>query len=219
MVFTKDNLIKAILECSNLMEQNKQYLIDLDSAFGDGDLGLTMTAGFAAAAEFVQASAETDLGKLTAQMGMAISKKVPSTMGTLVASGFLGAGKAVKGNTELDNNSLNLFFKGFVDGVMARGKASPGDRTIVDSIFPAQKAFESSVASGTDMVASLNAAAIAAAEGVEESKKMVAKFGRAVYYGDQVLGKEDQGAVVGMLIFKAFNSTLQLSFSITSLNP
>ena len=129
MSFTKENFIKAIEQCSALMEQNKQYLIDMDSAFGDGDLGLTMTAGFAAAFEFVSGSGETDMGKLAAQMGMAISKKVPSTMGTLVASGFIAAGKALKGKTALEADDLALFFKSFVEGVKSRGKADVGDRS------------------------------------------------------------------------------------------
>lgn len=204
MSFTKENFIKAIEQCSALMEQNKQYLIDMDSAFGDGDLGLTMTAGFAAAFEFVSGSGETDMGKLAAQMGMAISKKVPSTMGTLVASGFIAAGKALKGKTELEADDLALFFKSFVEGVKGRGKADVGDRTIVDSIAPASEAFGAAIASGKDIKAALETACAAAADGVEATKNMQAKFGRAVYYGEQVLGKEDQGSVVGKLIFEGF---------------
>ncbi|SPT69070.1 PTS-dependent dihydroxyacetone kinase, ADP-binding subunit dhaL [Anaerobiospirillum thomasii] len=204
MSFTKENFIKAIEQCSALMEQNKQYLIDMDSAFGDGDLGLTMTAGFAAAFEFVSGSGETDMGKLAAQMGMAISKKVPSTMGTLVASGFIAAGKALKGKTALEADDLALFFKSFVEGVKSRGKADVGDRTIVDSIAPASEAFGAAIASGKDIKAALETACAAAADGVEATKNMQAKFGRAVYYGEQVLGKEDQGSVVGKLIFEGF---------------
>ena len=204
MSFTKENFIKAIEKCSALMEQNKQYLIDMDSAFGDGDLGLTMTAGFAAAFEFVSGSGETDMGKLAAQMGMAISKKVPSTMGTLVASGFIAAGKALKGKTALEADDLALFFKSFVEGVRSRGKADVGDRTIVDSIAPASEAFGVAIASGKDIKAALETACAAAADGVEATKNMQAKFGRAVYYGEQVLGKEDQGSVVGKLIFEGF---------------
>lgn len=204
MSFTKENFIKAIEQCSALMEQNKQYLIDMDSAFGDGDLGLTMTAGFAAAFEFVSGSGETDMGKLAAQMGMAISKKVPSTMGTLVASGFIAAGKALKGKTALEADDLALFFKSFVEGVKSRGKADVGDRTIVDSIAPASEAFGAAIASGKDIKAALETACAVAADGVEATKNMQAKFGRAVYYGEQVLGKEDQGSVVGKLIFEGF---------------
>ena len=204
MEFTVDLLKKAIKCCSDLMEANKQYLIDLDSALGDGDLGLTMTAGFAEALNFVNSSTENDLGKLTAQMGMAISKKVPSTMGTLVASGFMGAGKRAKGHQLLNGDEFAAYMEAFVAGVMNRGKASAGDRTIVDSLRPAADALKQAVQAGDDLKTALEKAAKAAAAGVEATKQMQPKFGRAVYYGDQVLGKEDQGAVVGKLIFEGF---------------
>lgn len=208
MAFTKESLQAVMKCCSDLMEENKQYLIDLDSALGDGDLGLTMTAGFAEGVSFVNSSAETDLGKLTMQMGMAISKKVPSTMGTLVASGFMGAGKAAKGKTELNAADFAAYMEGFVAGVMNRGKAAPGDRTLVDSLHPASEALSKSVAGGKDIGPALEDAVTAALAGVEATKTMKPKFGRAVYYGDQVLGKEDQGAVVGSLIFRGFKNAL-----------
>lgn len=204
MEFSVDLLKKAIKCCSDLMEVNKQYLIDLDSALGDGDLGLTMTAGFAEALNFVTSSTENDLGKLTAQMGMAISKKVPSTMGTLVASGFMGAGKSAKGHQLLNGDEFAAYMEAFVAGVMNRGKASAGDRTIVDSLDPAADALKEAVQNGDDLKTALEKAVKAASAGVEATKQMQPKFGRAVYYGDQVLGKEDQGAVVGKLIFEGF---------------
>ena len=208
MTFNHDSLKAVMRCCSELMQENKQYLIDLDSALGDGDLGLTMTAGFAEGVNFVNSRQETDLGKLTMMMGMAISKKVPSTMGTLVASGFMGAGKTAKGLSEINAEQFALYIEGFVNGVMNRGKASPGDRTLVDSLYPASEALKKSIATGNDISKALEDAFNAAVDGVEKTKNMMPKFGRAVYYGDQVLGKEDQGAVVGRLIFEGFRNAL-----------
>ena len=208
MTFNHDSLKAVMRCCSELMQENKQYLIDLDSALGDGDLGLTMTAGFAEGVNFVNSSQETDLGKLTMMMGMAISKKVPSTMGTLVASGFMGAGKTAKGLSEINAEQFALYIEGFVNGVMNRGKASPGDRTLVDSLYPASEALKKSIATGNDISKALEDAFNAAVDGVEKTKNMMPKFGRAVYYGDQVWGKEDQGAVVGRLIFEGFRNAL-----------
>ena len=208
MTFNHDSLKAVMRCCSELMQENKQYLIDLDSALGDGDLGLTMTAGFAEGVNSVNSSQETDLGKLTMMMGMAISKKVPSTMGTLVASGFMGAGKTAKGLSEINAEQFALYIEGFVNGVMNRGKASPGDRTLVDSLYPASEALKKSIATGNDISKALEDAFNAAVDGVEKTKNMMPKFGRAVYYGDQVLGKEDQGAVVGRLIFEGFRNAL-----------
>lgn len=208
MAFDIEKLRKFIKTCSDLMEENKQYLIDLDSALGDGDLGLTMTAGFAEASDFAAKSAETDIGKLTAQAGMAMSRKVPSTMGTLVASGFMGAGKAVKGKTELSDQDLAAFITGFTEGVKHRGKANEGDRTIVDALGPGSKAFADAVVAGKGASEAAKEADKAAAAGRDATVNMKPKFGRAVYYGDQVLGKVDQGSVVGALIFKALDATL-----------
>lgn len=208
MEFNIESLRLVMRYCSALMEKNKQYLIDLDSALGDGDLGLTMAAGFAEGLSFVTSCTEEDLGKCTMQMGMAISKKVPSTMGTLVASGFMAAGKAVKGKSSLNTQEFVLFIDGFVNGVMSRGKANPGDRTIVDSIYPGAVAVKKAVESGEDISSAIKAGFEAAKKGVEDTKQMKAKFGRAVYYADQVLGKEDQGAVVGKLIFEGFFKAL-----------
>ncbi len=208
MSFTIENLKAFIKESSALMEEHKQILIDLDSALGDGDLGLTMTAGFSECVSFLDSSSETDMGKLTAQMGMAMAKKVPSTMGTLVASGFMGSGKAVKGKTELSDADVALFVTGFVEGVMKRGKANPGDRTIVDSLHPAAVAFKEAIDNGESLKDASSKALDKAKEGLDATANMPPKFGRAVYYGDKVLGKIDQGALVGKLIFEGLNKSL-----------
>lgn len=142
MAFTVKEFRAFMSNCSALMEENKQYLIDLDSALGDGDLGLTMTAGFKEAVDFSAQAAETDVGMLAAKTGMAVSRKVPSTMGTLVASGLMGAGKAAKGKTELNDKELASFVSAFAEGVMHRGKAQRGDRTIIDALVPGAEAFQ-----------------------------------------------------------------------------
>ena len=101
-----------------------------------------------------------------------------------------------------------MYIEGFVSGVMNRGKASPGDRTLVDSLYPASKALKKSVATGKDIPEALEDAFNAAVGSVEKTKNMKPKFRSAVYYGDQVFGKEDQGAVVGKLIFEGFKTAL-----------
>ena len=208
MAFTRENFLAFLESASALMNENKQYLIDLDSALGDGDLGLTMTSGFTEAVAFAKGSSETDLGKLAAQTGMAMSKKVPSTMGTLVASGFMGAGKAVKGKIELSDEEAAAFFTAFTDGVCNRGKAAVGDRTIVDALKPGSDAFAAAVKEGKSLHDAAVSAFEAAQKGSESTKDLTGKFGRAVYYGDKVLGVVDQGSVVGALIYKAMAQTL-----------
>jgi len=208
MAFTKENFLAFLEAASELMNENKQYLCDLDAALGDGDLGLTMSLGFNEALAFAKGSSESDLGKLAAQTGMTMSKKAPSSMGTLVASGFMGAGKAVKGKSELSDEEAAVFFNGFTDGVCNRGKAFVGDRTIVDAIKPASDAFAAAVKVGKSLHEAAALASDAADKGAESTKDLLGKFGRAVYYGDKVLGSPDQGAVAGALIFKALAKSL-----------
>ena len=94
-LFAKQNFVEAVKLIHELMVKNKDYLIELDSSIGDGDLGLTMVKGFTAAAETAETCQDTDIGVLFKRVGFAISKAAPSTMGSLMATAFIGAGKAV----------------------------------------------------------------------------------------------------------------------------
>ena len=197
-----------IVEAAGLMEQNKDYLIELDAAMGDGDLGLTMTAGFGKAREFVASAHETDVGRLLMKIGMTFAQAVPSTMGTLIASGFMKAAKAVMGNTALDVAGTATFAEGFVNGIMERGKGKPGDRTIIDSLYPAAQALRAAADAGKSLVEGCADAQQAAEQGVEQTKQMMPQFGRAVYFGEKALGRPDQGAIVGALFYQALHTTV-----------
>lgn len=202
-------VVEFINTASAIMTQNKEHLIELDAALGDGDLGLTMSTGFQRAMEAANSSTETDIGKLFFLIGSTIAKAVPSTMGTLVGSGFLKAAKALKGQEELDLSGLATFADAFATGIMERGKASPGDRTIVDALKPAADSLQQSADQSLDVPTAISLAYEAAQKGVEATKDMKAAFGRGVFFGDKVLGIPDQGAVVGSLIYKAWVEVLQ----------
>jgi dihydroxyacetone kinase-like protein len=186
------------------MNENKQWLIELDGAIGDGDLGLTMSAGFSAAAEALHSFDERGIGKIFAKAGMVIAQAVPSTMGTLMATGLMKAGKAVQEKPEITLDDFARLMEAFVEGIMARGKAKPGDKTIIDALYPAVSALQSSVAAQQSLAEGLTAAYQAAERGTEETKSMVSQHGRAAYYQEKSLGKQDPGATVGMLFMKAF---------------
>ena len=150
MEITREDVIRFIEKASDEMNENKDYLIELDANSGDGDLGLTMSKGFNAAKEKALSSEETDLGKLFFAIGSAIAAAVPSTMGTLMGSGMLGAAKALKGKESLDAAGFAAFAKGYYDGVQKSGKASPGDRTLLDSLRPASEAAQAAADAGCD---------------------------------------------------------------------
>ena len=188
-------------DLSRTMTDNFQLLTDLDAAAGDGDLGITMTKGFAAAANAAQGYAEKDAGKLLLLAGMAIAREAPSTLGTLIASGFMKGAKEVIGKETLAVADSARFLSGFVRGIMDRGKSKPGEKTIIDVLLPAAEALE---AAAEQSFADAWQAALQAAEaGLESTKQMKAQHGRAAYRAEDSIGKVDGGATVGVMLVKA----------------
>lgn len=191
-------------ELANLMEDEKDNLTQLDAAIGDGDLGLTMSKGFAKVDESFESLKETDVGKLLSKAGMTLARAVPSTMGTLMATGLMKGGKAVTGKTVITLSDFAVFLREFVAGIMARGKAEPGDKTILDSLHPAAEALERASGQGQPLAAGLSEAYEAAVQGVENTKNMISQHGKAACFQEKTLGQKDPGATVGMLFLKGF---------------
>ena len=140
----KQFIIKLLESTKNIMAENQDYLIDLDSIVGDGDLGLTMSDGFAAAFSAVSDTSETDLGKILYLAGKAMASAVPSTMGTLMASGLMSAGKALRGTSEIDLKGIANLYAAYMEGVASRGKAKTGEKTFLDGIDPAIRSLQQS---------------------------------------------------------------------------
>ena len=195
----------------NIMNKNEDYLFKLDSDMGDGDLGLTMSKGFSKVYDVVSELNEESIGKIFIKAGMTLVTAVPSTMGTLMATGFIRAGKSVKNKTEVDLSDFALMLESFVNGIIERGKAKLGERTIIYSLYPASKALKSAFESKKSLKESFKDAYKGSKEGVEATRKMTPKHGKAIYHTERSAGKEDPGAAAGMLLIKAFNDYLQQS--------
>jgi dihydroxyacetone kinase-like protein len=202
------DLKKFLRELRNIMSQNKDYLIELDSVVGDGDLGLTMEGGFSAAYEAVAGNNEMDLGKLLYAAGKAMGNAVPSTMGTLMAAGFMNAGKVLKGKTELSNEDCVALFRGYMEGVANLGKAKVGEKTFLDGIAPAVAAMEGAVREGDSREIFAEKAEQAAKKGVENTTTMQALHGRAAIRGIASISLVDPGATVAAFMFEAFAKSL-----------
>ena len=209
MEITREDVVRFVNKASDVMNENKDYLIELDANSGDGDLGLTMSKGFAAAKDKVNASEEKDLGKLLFAAGSAIASAVPSTMGTLMGSGMLGAAKALKGMETMDAAGFAAFAQGYYDGAQKRGKANPGERTLLDSLKPAADAAKAAVEEGCDDAKALAQKAYEAAlAGVEATKDMAPVYGKAYVHREKLHGVPDQGAIAGSLLYKAWTEAL-----------
>ena len=195
-----DQIPELFESVGTLFVEKKEELCDMDAKLGDGDLGLTMSKGYAALPDIMRAEAEGaggDIGKLLMKAGMKMSSLVPSTMGFLMSTGVMEGGKALKGATELDGAALAKYLVGFAAGVQKRGKCEAGQRTIYDAILPASKAADEAAAAGADLEGVIKAALEAAKAGVEATKDMVPVFGKAAVHAAQCVGVEDQGAVAG----------------------
>ncbi|MGB4657611.1 MAG: dihydroxyacetone kinase subunit L [Mobilitalea sp.] len=202
--------IKRFLkELMDIMALNKDYLIELDSIVGDGDLGLTMESGFTAAYKAIEGKDETDLGKLLYMAGKAMGKEVPSTMGTLMAAGLMNAGKAISGKMKLTNEDCITIFRSYMEGVLNLGKAKVGEKTFLDGIAPAIEAMEQAISEGQDLYTSALKAEQAAKEGVIKTTTMRALHGRAAIRGDASIVLIDPGATVAAYIFSAFVKSLK----------
>lgn len=193
----------------DVMVKNEDLLFKLDSEMGDGDLGITMSKGFLKVDEVIKEMDEEDIGKIFIKAGMTLASAVPSTMGTLMATGFMRAGKTVKGKIEVNLADFALMMKDFVNGIIERGKARPGDKTIIDSLLPASNTLEKASKKGEPLIESFKKAYRSSKRGVESTKEMVSKHGKALYHIERSAGKEDPGAVAGMLLIKAFYDYLK----------
>ena len=197
--------VKVIFKnLDEIMAEQKDYLIKLDATVGDGDLGITMTKGFHAAAKAIAPLDEADVGQLMAKAGMAIAQAAPSTMGTLVGSGFMKAGKALKGKTEAGLADLAEAMTQFVEGIMARGKAKPGEKTLIDSLHPAAQTLHLAAEKELSLADGFKNAYDAAVQGLEATKDMVPQHGKQVPHREKSQGLHDPGATVGMLMMQVF---------------
>ena len=197
--------VKSIfLHLKAIMEREKENLTILDSIMGDGDLGITMTRAFSAAHEEAAQSEEKMPGRLFTKLGMVIAKTSPSTMGTLLATGFMRGGKSLEERSEIGTSELAVFFENFVKSIMERGKSAPGNKTVIDTLYPATLALRNAADHQESLKEAITAASIASREGLEASTQMKAQYGRAAYYQANSIGKQDAGATVGIFIIEGF---------------
>ncbi len=182
-----------------IFTEKKDELCEMDANMGDGDLGLTMHKGYNALPDLIRENAEPgDIGKTLMKSGMKMASVVPSTMGTLMSSGVMEGGKALKGKAEIGPAELATYLTAFAAGIQKRGKCQLGDRTILDAVDAgAKKAVAAVEAGAADLETVINAAVEGANEGVEATKNMTPKFGKAAVFAAKAIGTPDQGAVAG----------------------
>jgi dihydroxyacetone kinase-like protein len=192
----------AMALISKTMTDNRDYLIALDQQNGDGDLGISMSAGFRAIADYAQAAQETDLGQLFFRMSKIFNEKAPSSLGTILSFSLMGMARSLKGKKNASLEETAAALRQGVLLIMEKAGSKPGEKTVLDALCPAMEALQANIATD-DAAKAFAAAAAAAAQGSESTRRMLPKHGRAAYYGEKSLGALDGGSVVGRLIFEA----------------
>ncbi len=200
----KEDLGGLFAAFKEVFAAKRDYLIELDGKVGDSDLGLTMAKAFAAASDSVNANVSDPIARTIQLAGMAISKAAPSTMGTLMATGFMRGGKALEGVAAIGTPEIARFWEAFLTGILERGKAKRGDKTLVDVVAPIAESFAVSAQRGESLPAALSAGAAAAAEGLEATKGMIAQHGKAACFQEKTIGLQDAGATVGFILADTF---------------
>ncbi len=203
-IITIQDLPGLFEEVAKIFAEKKDELCDMDAKMGDGDLGLTMDKGFGAMPQLIRENTEEgNIGKTLFKAGSRMAALVPSTMGTLMASGIMEGGKRLNGESEIDAEKLAVFLRGYADGIKKRGKCEPGDRTVLDAIDAAASAAEEKVSSGASLTDVALAAKEGAEKGCEATKDMKPKFGKAAVHEAASVGVCDQGATVGKYLVGA----------------
>lgn len=182
---------------------HRDYLIDLDRAIGDGDHGENMDRGFTAALAALESVEDADISGVLKTVAKTLMSTVGGAAGPLYGTAFLRASKAAAGGGELDGAGVAAIIAGALEGIQARGKATTGEKTMVDAWSPACEAARAAVAAGGDASAVLEAAATAAEAGARATEPLRATKGRASYLGERSIGHLDPGAVSTSLILRA----------------
>jgi len=205
-----EGLIKIFEAVSDIMTEQCEHLCQMDALLGDGDLGLTMKRGFNALPSLIAEQDEPDMGKRLMKAGMKMSSIAPSTMGTLMSSGIMAGGRAISGKGDIDAAGFAVFIRAFADGLIKRGKCAPGDCTILDAIATAADRVEALLAgdAGASLAAAAQAAYDGAVAGVEATKDMTPKFGKALVQRAKAGGVPDQGATCGMYLLQGFRDVI-----------
>lgn len=205
---TLEQLVAWLEGFHTLVSENTTYLTDLDAAIGDADHGTNMRRGMDAVAAKLKVTDAATIGELFKTVGMTLIGTVGGASGPLYGTLFLRIASSAGAATVLDASALGVALRTALDGVVARGKAEPGDKTMLDALVPAVDAFDDAIAAGSDATAAAASARDAAQSGRDATEPMIARKGRASYLGDRSKGHLDPGSVSTALLFEALARAL-----------
>jgi dihydroxyacetone kinase-like protein len=189
------------------INENKQYLSDIDGQIGDGDHGINMAKGFNQTASALEADSG-DLTHSLRTLGKILMTNIGGSMGPLYGMFFRSAAKAADGEEHIDREVFGQMLDGILEGITKISQAKVGDKTLMDALIPAVEAYKKSAAGGASFAESLRAMARAAEAGRDSTKDMVAKVGRSSRLGERSRGVLDAGATSCALILTTMAASI-----------
>jgi dihydroxyacetone kinase-like protein len=198
---TLDLLADWLRRFAAIIDENKTYLTELDSAIGDADHGANMARGTAAVVTHLDEA--TTIDGLLKKAGMTLVSTVGGTSGPLYGTLLMKMGMATGSVVELEPDQFGKALRAGLEGLIARGKTELEDKTMVDALSPAIDAYDAALADGADLWDAVDAAQQAAAAGRDATTPMVARKGRASYLGERSAGHCDPGATSSAYLFDA----------------
>lgn len=186
--------IKIIENIAKAIEQNRDYLTDLDSAIGDADHGINMSKGFRAVSEKLNSQDFKNFGELFKTVGMTLISTVGGASGPLYGTAFMKAGTSAADKTDLDINDFLTILESAIEGIKLRGKAQAGDKTMLDALIPALETIKEALSQNELPENILEKACKASKDGAVYTASIAARKGRASYLGERSIGVQDPGA-------------------------
>ncbi|HFD7737718.1 dihydroxyacetone kinase subunit DhaL [Serratia marcescens] len=202
MALTKQQVVDWLMRCGEVFSRERDFLTRLDTEIGDADHGLNMNRGFNKVVEKLPSVADKDIGFILKNTGMTLLSSVGGASGPLFGTFFIRAAQAVNAKQSLDLAELQQMMQEGVEGVVMRGKAEPGDKTMCDVWWPVVESLGQSAQQNLSVSEALQRAADSAERAVESTITMQARKGRASYLGERSIGHQDPGATSVMLMMK-----------------
>ena len=207
MPIATEDVVRWINQMALVLHENRDYLTQLDSAIGDADHGINMDRGFKAVLEKLPTVASTDIGAILKTVGTTLVSTVGGASGPLYGTAYLRMGMATAGKNELYESDVVAMWEAALEGIKARGKAQPGEKTMVDALTPALAAMKAAESQNLGLATLLCDAESAAEQGMKATIPMLATKGRASYLGERSIGHQDPGATSSWLMLKVLADT------------
>ena len=196
-------VVEILLRVAKVMEEQKDFLTELDNVIGDGDHGINMARGFAEVEKKMDTLADQDIGAILKGVGMTLVSTVGGASGPLYGTAFLKAGMTIGAKNEIGMSDFLASLGAAIEGIKARGRSTLGEKTMLDAMIPAYEVMMLAAGAGEkDCHRVLNAGLAAAEAGVEHTKSLVATKGRASYLGERSIGHQDPGATSFTVMLK-----------------